>query len=76
MPQLQIRCGSNGGLPFENLITDCYSGCLNLGNVCYGNCTAALFWLNKGYNFGKRCLNKWNPSFFKKDLDLLSKNQK
>ena len=45
MPQLEIRCGINGGLPFENLITDCYSGCLDLKNVCYGNCTAALFWI-------------------------------
>ena len=76
MPKLKIRCGLKGGLPFENLITDCCSGCLELNNVCYGNCTAAIFWYNKGYNFGKRQINIFDETLFLSDLTKISKNQK
>lgn len=76
MPELAIRCGKGGGLPFEHLMTDCYSGCLCYDNICYGNCTAALFWLDQGYDFGKRVINKWDEELFEKDLKSVASEQK
>ena len=76
MPQFKIRCGINGGLPFETLMTDVISGCLNINNACYGNCTACNFWLKKGYNFGKRINNVFDEKLFIKDIENLPNDVK
>lgn len=76
MEKSKIVCGKKYGLPFEYLMTDVYSGCLNLNNICYGNCTAAQFWLKKGYNFGKKVLNNFDSNLFEKSIKDLSPNQK
>lgn len=76
MPQFTIRCGINGGLPFETLMTDVISGCLNINNVCYGNCTACDFWLKHGYNFGKRINNIFDKKLFIKDIENLPNDVK
>lgn len=76
MEKSKIVCGKKYGLPFEYLMTDIYSGCLNLNNVCYGNCTAAQFWLKKGYNFGKRVLNDFDLCLFENAVNELPANQK
>jgi hypothetical protein len=57
MPKMQILCSKSSGLPFDCLMTDVMSGYLNLGNICYGNCTAADYWIKQGFDFGKRTLN-------------------
>lgn len=76
MPSLRIRCGTHGGLPFETLMTDILSGCLPINNVCYGNCTACDFWVNKGYNFGNRTKNYFDKDIFINDVKNLPKNVK
>lgn len=76
MEKSKIVCGKKYGLPFEYLMTDVYSGCLNLNSVCYGNCTAAQFWLNRGYDFGKKVLNQFDPVLFEQAVKDLPNNQK
>lgn len=76
MEPVNIVCGKKHGLPFEYLMTDIYSGCLPLAGICYGNCTAALFWVSKGYDFGKRSINAWDPEMFKESLDDLPPDQR
>lgn len=76
MEKSKIVCGKKYGLPFEYLMTDIYSGCLNLESVCYGNCTAAQFWLKKGYDFGKRVLNDFDSCLFESSIKDLPSKQK
>lgn len=47
MPKLDILCGKEGGLPFDYLMTDVFSGCLPIKSLCYANCTAAEYWIEK-----------------------------
>ena len=75
MPQIKIGCGRFCGLPFDCLMTDVMSGCLASNKVCYGNCTAAEFWKIKGYDFGKRVLNKFDKEFFIKCVKNLPNGQ-
>ncbi len=76
MRKNNIVCGKKYGLPFEYLMTDVMSGCLSLNNVCYGNCTAALYWLNEGYNFGKPVMNVFDAKMFEECIMGLPNNQK
>lgn len=76
MKKNYIVCGKKNGLPFDYLMTDVMSGCINLNSICYGNCTAALFWLKKGYNFGKNTMNIFDPKLFEECVNTLPKNQK
>lgn len=76
MPKMPILCGTAAGLPFDCLMTDVMSGCLNINNICYGNCTAADYWITQGYDFGKRVLNEFNEVNFRKYIDKLPKSQK
>ena len=76
MPQLNVLCGKNGGLPFEYLMTDVISGCLPIEKICYGNCSAAEYWIEKGYNFGKRILNSFTEESFNESILKLEKNQR
>ncbi len=76
MPKLQILCGKNAGLPFDCLMTDVMSGCLNINNICYGNCTAADYWIAQGYDFGKRILNDFDEDKFRESVQKLPATQK
>lgn len=76
MPQLKILCGKNGGLPFDYLMTDILSGCLSVNRLCYGNCTAADYWIEKGFNFGKKTFNTLNEDDFKASVGNLPSNQR
>ena len=76
MPKLKIGCGKACGLPFDCLMTDVVSGCLSQERVCYGNCTAAEFWKQQGYNFGKKVLNDFNKEFFISCIKKLPTEQK
>lgn len=76
MKKLKILCGKKHGLPFDYLMTDIMSGCLNANHICYGNCTAALYWLNKGYDFGKNIINELDEKMFEKSIKDLPKEQK
>jgi len=76
MPKLKIICGKKYGLPFDYLMTDIYSGCLNYNNMCYNNCSAALFWFENGYDFGKKTINEFDEKLFLEALNNLPKSQK
>ena len=76
MPKLKIGCGKYCGLPFDCLMTDVISGCLPQKRVCYGNCTAAQFWKEQGYDFGKRVLNNFDKEFFISCIKKLPPEQK
>jgi len=76
MPQFDILCGKNGGLPFEYLMTDVVSGCLSAQSICYGNCSAAEHWFECGYDFGKRVLNRFDTKTFLESAKKLPKNQR
>lgn len=76
MPKLQISCGKAGGLPFDYLMTDIMSGCLPIEKICYGNCSAAEYWIDKGYDFGKKIVNDYNEDYFKEALQKLPSNQR
>ncbi|MBV8253118.1 MAG: hypothetical protein JO154_10965 [Chitinophaga sp.] len=76
MPVYDILCGKSAGLPFEYLMTDIYSGCLPIKSICYGNCSAAEYWINKGYNFGSRHINNFDEASFRKSIEQLSPDQR
>ncbi len=76
MPQLEILCGKNGGLPFDHIMTDVISGCLPQKNICYGNCTAAEYWINTGYDFGSRVENIFDEGLFRESIMNLPNEQK
>lgn len=76
MPRLDILCGKEGGLPFDYLMTDVFSGCLPIKSLCYANCTAAEYWIEKGFDFGKRTLNNFNEESFRESLEKLPENQR
>ena len=76
MPKVQILCGKSSGLPFDCLMTDIMSGCLGADKMCYGNCTAAEYWIKQGYDFGKRTLNTFDETNFRKSIQKLPKKQK
>lgn len=76
MPVYDILCGKSVGLPFEYLMTDVYSGCLPIKSICYGNCSAAEYWINKGFNFGMRRLNNFDEVTFRKSITELSPDQR
>ena len=76
MPKMRILCGKHAGLPFDCLMTDVVSGCLSLEHICYGNCTAAEYWINQGYDFGKKTLNDFNETDFRESIQSLPVTQK
>lgn len=76
MPAYDIGCGKSSGLPFDYLMTDIYSGCLPIKSICYGNCSAADYWINKGHNFGLRRLNHFDEGVFRQAISLLPPNQR
>lgn len=76
MEQNDIVCGKKHGLPFDYLMTDVISGCISLNSTCYGNCTAALYWLNKGYDFGKNIINRFDHKLFEECINDLPDNQR
>lgn len=76
MPVLDLRIGTKGGLPFEFLSRDIYSGCLPLSSVCYGNCPQALLTVENGYDFGDRKLNRFDEALINEDLALLDPAQR
>jgi len=76
MPKLDILCGKEGGLPFDYLMTDIFSGCLPIRSLCYANCTAAEYWIEKGFDFGKRTLNNFREESFRESLEKLPENQR
>lgn len=76
MPQLDVLCGKQGGLPFDYLMTDVFSGCLPIRSICYANCTAAEFWISQGYDFGKRTINRFDENAFRESVASLPDNQK
>lgn len=69
-----IRAGLLGGLPFDNLTTDFYTGCLPAKATCYGNCFAAKASYAAGIDFGSRVKNILEPEGLTRDLDAISKD--
>jgi len=76
MPIETVGVGSRAGLPFECLSTDLYSGCLPAGAICYGNCQQALMIFGRGYDFGDRKLNSFDPDRIRSDLAALDPQQR
>src|SRR5262245_28923518 len=76
MPVYDILCGKQAGLPFDYLMTDIYSGCLPIKSICYGNCSAAEYWINKGFNFGMRHINNFNETLFRESISKLPPAQR
>ena len=76
MRKCNIICGKKYGLPFDYLMTDVMSGCVSLRSTCYGNCTAALYWIDRGYDFGKPTINIFDSTLFEKSVTDLPVNQK
>ena len=76
MPLLQVQCGRAGGLPFDYLMTDIFSGCLPIAKVCYGDCSAAEHWIRRGYDFGKRQLNHFSEPIFRSSIRQLPRSQR
>ncbi|MFB6456723.1 hypothetical protein ACE38W_15735 [Chitinophaga sp. Hz27] len=76
MPVYNILCGKSAGLPFDYLMTDIYSGCLPIKSICYGNCSAAEYWINKGHDFGSRHINNFDEKLFRQSIEQLPADQK
>ncbi|NSL85915.1 hypothetical protein ECE50_003670 [Chitinophaga sp. Mgbs1] len=76
MPVYDILCGKSAGLPFDYLMTDVYSGCLPIKSICYGNCSAAEYWINKGFNFGMRHINRFDEVKFRESIVNLPPQQR
>lgn len=76
MPQFKVLCWKSGWLPFEYLMTDLYSGCLPIEKICYGNCTSAMHWIERWFNFWKKTINIFNEVEFLNSVEQLDPDQK
>jgi hypothetical protein len=74
-PQL-VRAGKAGGLPFNSLTTDLFTGCLRAREICYGNCFAARAAFLAGINFGQRVPNLLDHDVLAADLEALPRAQR
>jgi hypothetical protein len=74
-PQV-IRAGKAGGLPFNSLTTDLFTGCLPPREICYGNCFAARAAFVAGIDFGQRVPNLLDHDVLAADLEMLPRNQR
>ena len=76
MPVEDVRVGCQGGLPYEYLSTDIYSGCLPIGALCYANCSLGLVTVERGFDFGNRKINRFNESLIQHDIAQLDQDQR
>jgi hypothetical protein len=74
-PQV-IRAGRVGGLPFDSLVADLFSGCLPATKICYGECFAAREAFSEAQvNFGVRVRNVLDPALLAHDLRCVPTSQ-
>jgi hypothetical protein len=71
-----VRAGKAGGLPFDSLTTDLFTGCLPAREICYGNCFAARAAFSAGVDFGQRVPNLLDRCVLAADLEALPQKQR
>jgi hypothetical protein len=76
MPLEEVRLGRRGGLPYEFLSTDLYSGCLPIGALCYANCSLGLVTIEHGFDFGDRKPNLFDEARIAADIAHLDAGQR